>query len=193
VPEVQEGGGAEVAGSAGAARSGPAAGAPGGTPSDGRAGRATRARLILAATVLATVAGDQLSKALAARLLASGRPARIIGTLLDLQLTRNPGGAFGIMPSRPLVFFTATVVIVAAVLAWGIASGRAPAAVGLVAGGGLGNLIDRVVRSPGGFRGHVVDFIHFRYWPTFNLADSSIVIGVGLLMLLELRPRRPGP
>ncbi len=141
--------------------------------------------------MLATVAVDQATKALAAELLASGRPARLIGTLLDLQLTRNPGGAFGILQSRPLLFAGATVIIVAGVLFWGFRSGHAPVALGLVAGGGIGNLIDRIVRAPGGLQGHVVDFVHFRYWPTFNLADSSIVIGVGLLLLLELRPRQP--
>lgn len=146
--------------------------------------------MILVVTALAVVAVDQVAKVLAAQLLASGRPMRIFGTLFDLQLTRNPGGAFGILQDQPLLFFAATAVIVTAVLVWGFRSGHAPVALGLVAGGGLGNLIDRVVRAPGGLQGHVVDFIHFRYWPTFNLADSSIVIGVGLLLLFELRPRR---
>lgn len=140
--------------------------------------------------MVGTVAIDQVSKALAAHLLASGRPARLLGTLFDLQLTRNPGGAFGILQSRPLLFAAATVIIVAGVLWWGFSSGHGPLALGLVAGGGLGNLIDRIVRAPGGLEGHVVDFIHFRYWPTFNVADSSIVIGVALLLLAELRPGR---
>ena len=61
-----------------------------------------------------------------------------------------------------------------------------------MAGGGIGNLIDRVARAPGGLQGRVVDFIHFHFWPTFNLADSAIVIGVGLLILSELRAR-PSP
>jgi len=136
-----------------------------------------------------TVAYDQVSKALAAHLLASGRPVPILGTLLDLQLTRNPGGAFGLFPNSPLLFLALTALIVGAVLVLGVRSGQAPIPLGLVAGGGLGNLIDRVVRAPGHLQGRVVDFIHFRYWPTFNLADSSIVVGVGLLLLLELRRR----
>ena len=52
---------------------------------------------------------------------------------------------------------------------------------------------DRVTRAPGGLQGRVVDFIHFHFWPTFNLADSAIVIGVGLLILHELRPRPRSP
>jgi signal peptidase II len=149
-----------------------------------------RPRVILVVTALVALGLDQVTKALAAHLLASGRPARILGTLLDLQLTHNPGGAFGILQNQPLLFFAATIVIVAGVAVWGFRTGHAPIALGLVAGGGLGNLTDRIVRAPGHLQGHVVDFIHFRYWPTFNLADSSIVVGVALLLLLELRPRR---
>lgn len=133
---------------------------------------------------------DQVTKALAAAKLASGRPVAIVGRVLTLQLLRNPGGAFGILQGQPLLFFGATGVIVAAVLVWGLRSGQAPVALGLVAGGGLGNLIDRVVRAPGDLHGKVVDFIHLRYWPTFNLADASIVVGVILLIWFELRPRR---
>jgi signal peptidase II len=137
--------------------------------------------------VAATVVIDQVSKAIAAHILADGRPRLPVGGFFDLELTRNPGGAFGILPQSPLLFFLATVVIVGGVLAWGLRSSQAPLALGLVAGGGLGNLIDRLVRAPGGLQGRVVDFIHFHFWPTFNLADSAIVIGVGLLILFELR------
>ena len=136
-----------------------------------------------------TVLADQVSKAVAAHLLADGRPRLAIGGFWDLELTRNPGGAFGILPQSTLLFFLATLLIVGGVVVWGVRSGQAPLALGLVAGGGLGNLIDRVTRAPGGLQGRVVDFIHFHFWPTFKLADSAIVIGVGLLILHELRPR----
>lgn len=148
-----------------------------------------RARIKLAAAAALTLLVDQFSKALAAGLLASGRPVLAVASFFDLQLTRNPGGAFGILPSSPVLFFLATVVIVGGVLAWGLASGAAPVPLGLVAGGGLGNLVDRLVRDPGGMQGRVVDFIHFHFWPTFNLADSAIVVGAALLVLVELRPR----
>ena len=134
-----------------------------------------------------------MSKAVAAHLLADGRPRLAIGGFWDLELTRNPGGAFGILPQSTLLFFLATLLIVGGVVVWGVRSGQAPLALGLVAGGGLGNLIDRVTRAPGGLQGRVVDFIHFHFWPTFNLADSAIVIGVGLLVLSELRLRPPAP
>jgi len=149
-----------------------------------------RSRTILAATSAATLLADQVTKALAAHVLASGAPHLRVGGFFDLELTHNPGGAFGIFPHSPVLFFLATVLIVGGVVGWGVRSGQAPVALGLVAGGGLGNLIDRVVRAPGGLQGRVVDFIHFHFWPTFNVADSAIVVGVGLLILLELRPKR---
>ena len=152
--------------------------------------RAGRSRSLLAASAGATLVADQITKVLAARLLASGRPRMGIGGFFDLQLTRNPGGAFGIFANSPLVFFITTLIIVGAVLTWGIRSGTAPVPLGLVAGGGLGNLVDRIARSPGGLQGRVVDFIHFHFWATFNLADSAIVIGVILLILTELRAGR---
>ena len=151
-----------------------------------------RSRTILAATAVATVLVDQVSKALAAHVLADGSPRLPVGGFWDLELTRNAGGAFGILPQSPLLFFLATLVIVGGVVVWGVRSGHAPVALGLVAGGGIGNLIDRVTRAPGGLQGRVVDFIHFHFWPTFNLADSAIVIGVALLILSELRAR-PSP
>ena len=142
------------------------------------------------ASALAVIAADQVSKALVVSWLAPGRSVSVIGKLLTLQLLRNPGGAFGILQSQPVLFFAATLVIVAGVLVWGLRSGHAPVALGMVAGGGLGNLVDRVVRAPGGVHGRVVDFIHLSFWPTFNLADSSIVIGVAVLILMEVR-RKP--
>jgi len=165
-------------------------GGPGRGPRRGPGTGPGKASAVLAATAAATVVADQITKALAAGLLASGHPARIVDGVLSLELTRNPGGAFGILPQSPLLFFLATVVIVGAVLVWGLRTGQAPVALGLIAGGGLGNLIDRVARAPGGLQGRVVDFVHFPFWPTFNVADSAIVVGVGLLVLFELRPRR---
>lgn len=136
------------------------------------------------------IAADQASKALAAGLLTPGRPVRLLGRALSLELVRNPGGAFGILPKDPLIFFTATLLIVGGVLVWGLRSGHAPVCLGLVVGGGMGNLIDRLARPPSPLHGQVVDFIHLPMWPTFNLADSSIVVGVGLLIVAELWPRR---
>nr|WP_276315997.1 signal peptidase II [Micromonospora aurantiaca] len=60
-------------------------------------------------------------------------------------------------------------------------------ALGLIAGGAAGNLVDRLFRSPGLGRGHVVDFLHLDWWPTFNLADSALICGVAVAMWLSLR------
>ncbi|HJR19220.1 MAG TPA: signal peptidase II, partial [Actinomycetota bacterium] len=63
-------------------------------------------------------------------------------------------------------------------------------ALGLVLGGALGNLTDRLFRPPGPFRGRVIDFIDFRVWPTFNLADVAVVVGAGLLAIASFRADR---
>jgi signal peptidase II len=60
------------------------------------------------------------------------------------------------------------------------------AALGFLLGGALGNLTDRLVRPPGVFRGHVIDFLEFPHWPIFNLADSSITVAAVLIALLSL-------
>ena len=159
----------------------------GGTPVATGSTRLVRHRWVLGGTAAATLAADQVAKALAASLLSSGQPRLMVGGFFDLQLTRNPGGAFGILAGSTLLVFAMTLVIVGVVLVWGLRTGSAPVPLGLVAGGGVGNLVDRVVRAPGGLHGRVVDFIHFHFWPTFNVADSAIVIGVLLLLLTELR------
>jgi signal peptidase II len=61
---------------------------------------------------------------------------------------------------------------------------------GLVLGGALGNLADRLFRPPGPFRGRVIDFVDFRVWPTFNLADAAVVCGAIVLALASLRGNR---
>ena len=63
----------------------------------------------------------------------------------------------------------------------------------LVLGGALGNLMDRIFRSPGFMRGHVVDFVAVGWWPVFNLADSCVTIGAILLVVRSLRARRGRP
>jgi signal peptidase II len=104
---------------------------------------------------------------------------------LTLRLTRNAGAAFSIGVGMTIVFTAVAVIVILAILRtarrlyslpWAIALG------GLL-GGALGNLTDRIFRSPGVFRGHVVDFIELPNWPVFNLADSAIV-GAGILMFV---------
>ncbi len=140
----------------------------------------------VAAVVLAL---DQLTKSFALSRLDPGEPVQLIGDLLRLQLTFNPGAAFSLAEGYTVVL---TVVAAAAVgivlrisrrlrsVSWAVALG------GLL-GGALGNLVDRMIREPGPLRGQVVDFIQLPHFPVFNLADSAIVGAAGLMVLLSMR------
>jgi len=140
----------------------------------------------LLATAALVVAVDQLTKSWAVARLGGGRSIEIIDGILTLQLTLNPGGAFGLGKEFPEFFLVATIVVILALVAWVGRTGEAGMVVplGLVLGGGLGNLIDRLFR---GFDGRVVDFIDLHLWPVFNVADSCIVIGVVLVLISGLR------
>ncbi len=116
-------------------------------------------------------------------------PVSIIGQGVELRVARNSGGAFS-------TFTNATVVL--AVLAigltiWLVRTVRRTTdpwtviALSLVLGGALGNLADRIFRSPGVLRGHVVDFVKVGSFPSFNVADSAITVGAIMLILLSFR------
>jgi signal peptidase II len=152
---------------------------------------ARRPRTILLAAALATVAADQLTKQAALAALRPGERAGVIGSFFGFKLTRNSGGAFGILPGAPWLFFAASAVIVVAVVAMGWNRHDSSIALGVIAGGGIGNLLDRIFRAPALFHGKVVDFIDFPFWPTFNLADSAIVIGVAILFYQSLVAKSP--
>ncbi|MFN8035918.1 MAG: signal peptidase II [Acidimicrobiia bacterium] len=145
--------------------------------------RALRAWTI-AAVVLGIVAADQLTKAWAVSRLADG-PIAVIGDTVDLRLARNPGGAFSLFRTvTPLLAVFAIVVAFFLVRTVRDMRDRPTAiALALILGGALGNLVDRLVRSPGFLRGHVVDFVHVGVWPTFNVADSAITVGAVLLVV----------
>lgn len=130
---------------------------------------------------------DQGSKVLAVWAL-EGRPPIDLG-VLDLRLVRNPGGAFGIPGLFPGLFVLVTVIVVVLVLRVLPHTDRPSLvfAYGLVTGGALGNVVDRIARDPGFPTGRVVDFIDFRWWPVFNLADIGIVVGALLIALLVAR------
>jgi len=127
---------------------------------------------------------DRLTKFLAETYLQGHAPVHLIPGVVQLNYTTNPGGAFGLFGGATWLFLTATFVvcIVIVVASFSVPSGLSAAGLGLVLGGALGNLTDRVVRGSG-FSGRVVDFIDFRWWPVFNVADSAIVIGAGLILL----------
>jgi signal peptidase II len=141
-----------------------------------------------AVTAAVVLAADAVSKALVVAHLTPGRPVRVVGSVLRLDLTRNSGAAFSIGTGATIVF-TAAAVVVAVVLvrtARRLVSSWWGACLGLLLGGALGNLADRLFRAPGPLRGHVVDWIRLPHWPVFNLADSAIVVGAIAIVLLAV-------
>lgn len=134
------------------------------------------------------VALDQATKELALRELADG-PVELIDGVLSLRLTFNPGGAFGLLPGLPGFFLIATVVVIGAILLWarGLEDGRWALPLGLILGGGVGNLCDRLFRE---FEGRVVDFVDLSFWPVFNVADAAITVGVVMVLFFGARLQR---
>ena len=150
-------------------------------------------RLRLAPLVFATAAGayalDRVTKILAEHLL-PGNPVTLIPGVLHLTYTTNRGGAFGLFGNAPYLFLAATLVVCLAIVIASVGVTRPVLAggMGLVLGGALGNLTDRIVRGDG-LDGRVIDFVDFRVWPVFNLADAAIVVGAALILLAGLRRR----
>ena len=133
----------------------------------------------------AVVLADQLSKWWAVDRLSRG-PINIVGSV-RLALTHNSRGAFGLGSGVVPMVVLAVVALVVVVFVVGRSVDRMAVAValGLVLGGAVGNLGDRVFRSPGFGRGSVIDFVDLRWWPVFNVADAAITIGCVLLVLLS--------
>ena len=147
-------------------------------------------RIRLFATVAAVVyAIDVASKMVVVRDLSGHEPISMLGGLLTLRLTRNPGAAFSTATGYTVLLTLVAIGVVICVtrLAARLGSTGWAVALGLLLGGALGNLTDRIFRSPGPLRGHVVDFLELPHWPIFNLADSAIVLGAALITLQSLR------
>jgi signal peptidase II len=142
--------------------------------------------LVVAGTVLAL---DVVTKHVVVDRLAGRDPVEVIDGLLSLRLVRNPGAAFGFASGLTVVLTLVAVGVVVMILrvAHRLRSTGWAAALGLVLGGAVGNLVDRIFRDPAPLRGRVIDFIELPHWPVFNLADSAIVSGALLLVLLSLR------
>lgn len=156
--------------------------------------RPSRARILatLFGLAIAVVALDQLTKALVVSKLAEGESRRVIGGVLSWTLQRNPGSAFGLFQHFPVLFtvLAAVIAVVIVGMANKVQDRLVAVALGLVLGGALGNLVDRIARPPGVFRGRVIDFIDFHVWPVFNIADSAVVIGAILLFIASYRSER---
>ena len=134
--------------------------------------------LILALVAAAAILADQLTKQVVGRTLALGDSVDIAGPF-SIHHVENSGIAFGLFGSRTSLVIAVTAVAVGAMLVFFARSGRRhpvlPVALGLVLGGSIANLIDRIRL------GHVTDFLDLVAWPAFNLADSFIVVGVAIL------------
>lgn len=146
--------------------------------------------VIVGAVASVVYASDLVTKIWAVERLSDPNSSiEIVGDLFQLELTRNPGAAFGIGVGMTIVFTLLSLVVVGVVLRTSNRLGSTWWAVvfGLVLGGALGNLTDRLFRSPGFMRGHVIDFLHLKNWPVFNLADTAFCIAGAIVFLLVLR------
>jgi len=148
--------------------------------------------LSLGAIVLAAFVADQVTKHVVASNLSLGEGLHVVGPF-SIRHVQNSGIAFGLFSNATAAVIVVTAIAVAWMLVYFARSGARhpvlPVALGLVIGGSVSNLADRVRL------GFVTDFLDFRYWPAFNLADSFIVIGVGILLaallLAEREPHSP--
>lgn len=161
------------------------------------AGPRPAALAMLGLTALVALGLDIATKQLALTWLGDGSVVRLLGGAVYLDLTRNSGAAFSIGAQFTAVFPVVTLVVLAGI-AWLVRRLRSlpwALAMGLVVGGAVGNLTDRLFRAPGPWQGHVVDFISVfapggQTFPIFNMADSALFCGVVLAVLLELTGRR---
>jgi signal peptidase II len=148
-----------------------------------------RAAPLAFAVALVALVLDVVSKQVAVRELTGRPPVEVVGDLLQLNLVRNPGAAFSTGASlTPLISAVAAVAtLVVIYYAVRVRHRGWAVALGLLLAGVSGNLVDRLFRAPGPFRGHVVDFLALPNWPVFNVADICIDVAGALFVLLLLR------
>lgn len=168
----------------------PAASSAGGPAT--RAGVGRLQRVLLAVTAAVVIAADLATKAWIVRDFGDGHVDRVLPGFLAILESRNAGAAFGLATGATIVLSVVAIAVAAVIVresrrlhssAWALA-------LGLLLGGALGNLGDRVFRSPGLLRGQVVDWIALPHWPVFNLADSAITVGGVLAVGLAVAGRR---
>lgn len=149
--------------------------------------------LFVAALVWAT---DFVSKNWAINSLSGSEPRKILGDFLVLTFTKNSGAAFSFATGGALLLATFAIIVILAIGYWAprITSRRWGIVLGLVLGGTLGNLSDRIFRATiesGTMKGQVIDWIQLPHWPVFNVADSSIVVAALFATFLSLRNIAP--
>jgi signal peptidase II len=161
-------------------------GAPVAASADPIAPRRTTSLLVVALLVLAA---DIVSKVVIVATLRPQQVVRLVGHYLELTNTRNSGAAFSVGTGATVLFTAVALIVVVVILrtAKRLRSMGWAICLGLLLGGALGNLVDRLFRSPAPLRGQVVDWIQLPHWPVFNLADSAIVVGGCIAVLLSTR------
>jgi signal peptidase II len=149
----------------------------------------SRHRLLFVGVALAAYAIDLVTKLLAVARLTPGEPKNVVGSLLRLDLVRNPGAAFSTGTSYTLFLSVIALIAAGVVIRFGRRLGDSTWAValGLLLAGVCGNLTDRVFREPGFLRGHVIDFLELPHWPVFNAADMLIDAAVLLIVIQTWR------
>jgi signal peptidase II len=144
--------------------------------------------LALSAVAVAAIVADQLTKHIVSSELALDDEIKLVGPL-SIHHVQNSGIAFGLFSSATVAVIVLTALAVGWMVLFFARSGSRhpvlPVALGLVIGGSVSNLVDRVRL------GHVTDFLDLKFWPAFNLADTFIVVGVGVLLLALLAADRP--
>ena len=140
-----------------------------------------RRYLLFVALAVLVLTADQISKAIVAANLRGGAVVEILGGAIRFDYTVNTGGAFSFFRGGGMVLAAIAALVCIGLLVPYRRLGGSPlpvrVALGLILGGAMGNLLDRVRL------GYVVDFVDLRWWPVFNLADSAVVVGVALLIL----------
>jgi signal peptidase II len=123
----------------------------------------------------------------------SSQPRKVIGTLLQFTLVYNSGAAFSFATGFTIIFslLALAVVIATVYFAPKITSRGWQLTIGLLLGGVLGNLTDRIFREPSFLSGYVIDWIQIPHWPVFNLADSAICIAAAISFILSMRNISP--
>ena len=161
------------------------------TPNPGTGPRRRYVNLFGAIIVVAYVI-DVVSKVVAVDMLTGKPSVEIVGDYFSLSLARNPGAAFSTGTSYTIVL-TGIAIVAALVVVWvarNLASLGWAIGLGFLLAGILGNLTDRIFRSPGPLRGHVVDFFMFPNFPVFNFADIFINIAAATIIVQALRGMR---
>jgi signal peptidase II len=166
-----------------------------GDPTTGASAGDDTSRRRLPAPVLAFLVAalaltvDQVTKVLAVHKLTDRAPVEVVGSFLQLRLLRNAGAAFSTGTSlTPVISVIALIaVVVVIVLASRVDHRGWALGLGLLLAGVTGNLVDRMLRAPGPFRGHVVDFFALPHWPVFNVADICIDLAGAIFVILLIR------